>query len=80
MTHFRQGPPGDATAGDAGEWPEEASDPYCGELARQSRGARDRNPKPPATPAWSGEDRREDCVSCYDPYLVSLTRARRDED
>ncbi len=59
-----------------------SSDPYLGDLARQRRSV-----SAGASPSveldaydWDGVNRREDEVSCFDPYLVGLARGGRSSD
>ncbi len=58
-----------------------SSDPYLGDLARlrRSMGAAADGSTGCITQDWDGVDRREDEISCFDPYLVSLARDGRSD-
>jgi len=58
-----------------------SSDPYLGDLARMRRsmGVASTAGTGSTTHEWDGVNRREDEVSCFDPYLVSLARGARSD-
>jgi hypothetical protein len=68
----RTAPDGDARATGS-------SDTYLAEVVRQRHSLLTPGARPHHTerPAWDGEERRQEDVSCYDPYLVGLTRGGR---
>jgi hypothetical protein len=56
-----------------------SSDSYLGDLVRQRRSLGATGPATLvsagcATHEWDGVDRREEEISCFDPYLVGLAR------
>jgi len=56
-----------------------SSDPYLGDLVRQRRslGATEERSAGCSSHEWDGVNRRDDEISCFDPYVVGLARDRR---
>lgn len=58
--------------------PTGSSDPYLGELAASNRGVGLESVCPQGNESvWAGDDRRSDTITCFDPYIVELTRPIR---
>ena len=57
-----------------------SSDSYLGELAASRRGSHLEAACPQGGDSvWAGDDRRSDTITCYDPYIVELTRPIRSD-
>lgn len=54
------------------------SDPYLGRLASSERGDGLEAACPQGSESvWAGDERRSDTITCFDPYIVELTRPIR---
>jgi hypothetical protein len=57
-----------------------ASDSYLGEIAASRRGSHLEGACPQGGESvWTGDDRRSDTITCFDPYIVELTRPLRSD-
>ena len=55
-----------------------SSDPYLGSLASSGRGTGLEGACPQGGESvWAGDERRSDTITCFDPYIVELTRPIR---
>lgn len=65
-------------APDGDSRPTGSSDPYLGDLASSNRGVGLESACPQGSESvWAGDDRRSDTITCFDPYIVELTRPIR---
>lgn len=72
MTHDRKPAP-DGDTRQTG-----SSDPYLGSLASSGRGTGLEGACPQGGESvWAGDERRSDTITCFDPYIVELTRPIR---
>ncbi|MGB5210826.1 MAG: hypothetical protein WBN31_11685 [Gammaproteobacteria bacterium] len=68
------------TAPDGDSRPTGSSDSYLGDLAASRSGSQLETTCPQGNASvWAGDDRRSDTITCFDPYIVELTRPLRSD-